>query len=124
MSKHPLSVLRPQALRLPQRACDHLKALVRELRAVDEGATAAKAMRGLCLLALELSTGSAGAKVAEAFRIVARDPTPAGECSALKAVCSLVDGEPPTNPMPPAIDVAVPAPPDGSSRQPPVPPAE
>lgn len=95
----PLDV---QALRLLEPAQADLDALAR-----GAGVKPAEAMRGLCLLALELVSGAAGAEVADAMCIAAIDPTPAGSQRAIEALRALLDG-PPTIPAP---SVAEPPPP-------------
>jgi hypothetical protein len=92
--------LQSQALRLPQRARDDLEALTTELRAAGARVSAAEVMRGLCLLALEIADGGAGAEFSAAFCTAARDPTAQGQHRALEAVQRLLDGAPSTTPEP------------------------
>ena len=93
--------LHTQALRLPEQARSDLAALAAALRAAGASVTAAEAMRGLCLLALEIADGAAGPELSEAFEIAARDSTASGMCRALDAVRQLLDGVPSTTPEPP-----------------------
>lgn len=92
--------LHSQALRLPQRARCDLEALTVELRVAGARVSAAEAIRGLCLLALEIADGGAGAEFSAAFCIAARDPTAQGQHRALEAVQRLLDGAPSTTPEP------------------------
>lgn len=108
-----------QALRLPRDARDELDALVRELSAPGGEVTPTEAVRGLCLLAVELADGAAGAEVMEAFRIAAADPTPQGTRRAVDALRLLLDGEPSTTPEPPVGDDTVPSTRGGGTIPPP-----
>lgn len=99
MSKHCGSDLRPQSLRLPQRARDRLSALAVELHAAGCEVTAGEVARGLCQLALDLALGSAGATAAEPFRLAARDPSAPSVRCALDTFLWLIDVEPRTTPM-------------------------
>jgi hypothetical protein len=92
--------LHTQALRLPQHARADLDALTTELCAAGSVVSAAEAMRGLCLLALELAIGGAGAEFSAAFCVAARDPTAEGRQQALEAIRQLVNGVPSTTPEP------------------------
>jgi hypothetical protein len=94
-----------QALRLPHRARDQLRALVAELAGAGVDATPTGVMRGLCLLALELADGAAGADAEGAFRCAACDPTPEGMRRALEAIRQGLDG-PTTMPDPPTTEGA------------------
>jgi hypothetical protein len=92
--------LHSQALRLPQHARVDLDALTSELRAAGTYVSAAEAVRGLCLLALEIAIGGAGPDLATAFGVAARDPSAHGRHQALEAILQLVDGVPSTTPEP------------------------
>jgi hypothetical protein len=92
--------LHSQALRLPPHARCDLEALIVELGVAGARISAGKAIRGLCLLALEIADGGAGAEFSAAFCIAARDPTTDGQYQALKAVKRLLDGAPSTTPEP------------------------
>jgi hypothetical protein len=92
--------LHSQALRLPPHARCDLEALTVELRAARPRASAGEVTRGLCLLALEIADGGAGAELSAAFCIAARDPTADGQHRALEAVQRLLDGAPSTTPEP------------------------
>ena len=111
--------LRNQALRLPRSARDDLEALVRELSAPGAEVSASEAARGLCLLAVELADGAAGAEVMDAFRIAARDPTAQGMQRAVDVLRPLLDGEPSTTPDPPMGDDTLSENPGGGSIPPP-----
>lgn len=91
MSSRHGSDLHPQAFRLSRRARDRLSALATELLAAGFDVTAAEAARGLCLLALDLALGFAGADTAAAFRLAASDPTEVGIGKALDAFLNLLE---------------------------------
>lgn len=100
--------LRNQALRLPQPARDDLEALAKGLCAGGANVKAGEVMRGLCLLALEIVEGAAGAEVANAFCVAAIDATSEGTRRAIRELQLLLDGEPSTMPDPPVGDGATP----------------
>jgi hypothetical protein len=85
------SDLNSQALRLSRRARDRISTLATELLAPGPVTTAAKAARGLCLLALDLARGLAGPEAARAFRLAASDPTAPGVSRAVDAFLELLD---------------------------------
>lgn len=94
-----------QALRLPLRSLDRLKMISNELRSsgfIDS--TTSSVARGLCLIALSILQGTAGQKVADAFRTAATDSTARGIYAGLKtlrALLGLDDDEPATVRKPP-----------------------
>src|SRR5262245_38483695 len=120
MSKRSSSDLRCQALRLPQRVRDRLEALANALHAAGTDATAASITRGLCVCALDLAHGAVGHEVAAAFRVAAGDSTQEGVQSALEALLTLLDVEPPTKRMRSRIEGA--QSPPGKRPDPPKPP--
>jgi hypothetical protein len=95
--------LNNQALRLPKPARCALEALTVELRAAGARVSAAGVIRGLCLLALEIAGGGAGAELSAAFCIAARNPTADGQHQAIEALQRLFDVAPSTtrDPSPP-----------------------
>ena len=95
-----------QALRLPGRARDELEALARELSVAGAEVSPTEAVRGLCLLAVELADGMAGPDFAAAVLVAARDSTQEGALRAVKALGPLLDGEPSTTPRPPTREDA------------------
>jgi len=88
------SDLDPQGLRLPQHARERLARLADHLCATGTRVSAAEATRGLCLLAIELVRGGAGAAAAEAFRAAAG--APGNVRDALDAFVLFVDADVPT----------------------------
>jgi hypothetical protein len=77
--------LRPQGVRLPQGARVSLDTFANELRrAFGSRSTSSEVARGLCMLALQLSHGAGGPKLARAFRLAASDPTDEGVQKALR----------------------------------------
>jgi hypothetical protein len=85
------SELHPQALRVSRRTRDRLALLATELLAAGSVVTPAEAARGLCLLALDLALGFAGADAANAFRLAAIDPALHGVGRAVDAFVALLD---------------------------------
>jgi hypothetical protein len=83
--------LQPQGLRISRRARDRLDALATELLAAGFVVTPAAAARGLCLLALDLAFGAAGADAANAFRLAAIDPSAPAVGRAVYAFLALLD---------------------------------
>lgn len=102
-SKSSRLTLRTQSLRMPQHTRDQLDSLASELRAAGANATAAEAVRGLCLLALEVANSTPRTGVVEAFRLAAGDPSADGVHRALEAVQSVLDGVPSTVPEPTTV---------------------
>lgn len=93
------SDLSNHGLRLPFRARHRLNVLAAELRVFGYSVSAGSAVRGLCLLALNVLDGGAGHDTARALRIPAVDPTWSGVYRGLRALRSLLDldeGEPST----------------------------
>ncbi len=88
-------------LRLPDSSLQRLQRLTADLQAPGLNVTAGSITRGLCLLALELARGAAGAQAAFAFHIAMCDPTSIGAYRALKAFRALLieEIEPLTVPM-------------------------
>jgi hypothetical protein len=83
--------LHSQALRISRRARDRMAALTTELRAAGSVVTGCEAARGLCLLALELALGFAGADAAKAFRLAAIEPSAPAVGRAVDAFLELLD---------------------------------
>ena len=110
--------LHNQAIRLPQHSRDELKSLATELRAAGTNVKARKALRGLCLLALEIAFCAATKDLANAFRLAARNPTAEGVQRALEAVQSLLEGVPSTVPDPPILEDDAPTSPSPTSCPP------
>lgn len=88
-------------LRLPDSSLQRLHRLTADLQALGLNVTTGSIMRGLCLLALELARGAAGAHTAFAFHIAVCDPTSIGAYRALKAFRALLieELEPLTMPL-------------------------
>jgi hypothetical protein len=84
MSKKLPTDLRCQALRLPGGARALLDAATSDLKLCHQSSSSpAEVVRGLVHLGLYCLHGSAGARLAQAFRLAATDPTEEGVCRAL-----------------------------------------
>lgn len=102
MRKKLPNKLRCQGVRLPQSALARLEEVAEELGATGgRRPSGSEVTRGLVLLALYCDQGTAGARLAKAFRLAASEPTEEGVRRALDELTPADPEAPVTEPEPP-----------------------
>lgn len=91
--ERPQEDLRGQALRLPPPAPEQIEELVRAMCALGFDASRCSVARGLCMLALHLASGEAGADVARAVSVAINNPTVEGAQQAVELLRLLLEHE-------------------------------
>lgn len=94
--ERPAEDLRSQALRLPNLTHAQIEETVHALRALGFDVSRGGVTRGLCMLALHLASGDAGAEIARVLSIAVANPTLDGARYAVEVIRPLLEQEPPT----------------------------